>query len=193
MFSFLLKDLCSWESVVRYLMKGWLFSSFPPLPKQKFKLKTRGKKTQENDMISINKCSSFSSPVNVTFGYETEFCKITFLKIFLQLSVFFITIDTDERLKNHISLSPTPFLPHISNRRTSWVIAITGALHGPFSSPVAHISRDGALFWEQAFTPLPWMLTAQEWPGLGRNCYCAPLGSPSDGGISAWIIYYWAS
>lgn len=68
---------------MRYLKKGATFSLSSPLPKQKFKLKNTCQEAQENDAVSINKCSSFSSPVNVTFGYETEYCKITFFKIFL--------------------------------------------------------------------------------------------------------------
>lgn len=82
-------------------------------------------------MIYINNCSSFSSPVDVTFGYEIEFCKVIFFKYSFSL-VLFITIDTDDRLKNHISLFPTLFLACISNRLTSWATAVIGTLRCPF-------------------------------------------------------------
>lgn len=146
--------------------EGVAFLSFPSSAQTEVQAWNTWPEAQENNMIYINKCSLFSSPVNVTFGYEIEFCKVIFFKYSFR-SVSFITIDTDDRLKNHSSLFPTPFLACISSRLTSWVTAIIGALRCPFGSLVTQYSRDGVLFRGQA---LPWTLTVPKnglvWDGI---------------------------
>lgn len=78
MFSFLLGELCRGESGAGTYGRGTLL---PPSSAQtEVQAENTWQEAQENAMISINKCSSVSSPVNVTFGYETEFCKIPFFK-----------------------------------------------------------------------------------------------------------------
>lgn len=71
-----------------------------------------------------------------------------------------------------------PFLACISNRLTSWVTAIIGALRCPVGSPVTQYSRDGVLFQGQA---LPWTLTVPK-NGLVQDGIVTVLH-----GVSVWL------